>query len=303
MVEITIWDVQHGSAAYIKTPNNRHIVVDLGDGENFSPLRTLKGLGIPQLDAVVITHPHRDHMDDILNFKLLAPKTLWTPRQLSELDIRKGNRADDAAIVSEYLAIRQDYSLPVPAGIDPTIPSDFGGALFQFFSPKSCSTANLNNHSIVVVVAFANLKVVIPGDNESPSWNELLLDPKFVAAIRGTDVLLASHHGRDAGYSAELFEVMGKPKLVVVSDGRFGDTSATDRYSNQASGWTVYDAAGASDTRKCLTTRNDGHIAVNFGWSVNDPQHVNVLNVTTSKVNANALKARMLSALFARKLG
>src|SRR5579863_7139399 len=104
MVEITIWDVQHGSATYIKTPNNRHVVVDLGDAENFSPLRTLMGLGVAQLDAVVITHPHRDHMDDILNFRLLAPRVLWTPRQLSEVDIRKGNRADDAAIVSEYLA-------------------------------------------------------------------------------------------------------------------------------------------------------------------------------------------------------
>jgi len=301
MVEITVWDVQHGSAAYIKTPNNRHLVVDLGDGENFSPLRTLKALGVKQLDAVVITHPHRDHMDDIPNFRLLTPRTLRTPRQLSESDIRRGNRVDDAAIVSEYLAIRQEYSYPVAAGNDTAVPSDFGGVSFQFFSAKNCSTANLNNHSIVLVVSFANLKVVIPGDNESPSWNELLLDPAFVAAVKGADVLVAPHHGRDAGYSAELFEVMGKPRLVVISDGRFGDTSATDRYSKQASGWTVYDATGASDTRKCVTTRCDGHITVKFGWTVGDPQHANFLSVTTSKVNENALRARMLSALLARR--
>jgi beta-lactamase superfamily II metal-dependent hydrolase len=94
MLEITVWDVQHGSAAHIKTPNNRHVVVDLGDGENFSPLRTLSGLGIQQIDAVVITHPHRDHMDDILNFRLLAPRVLWTPRQLSEIDIRRGSHTE-----------------------------------------------------------------------------------------------------------------------------------------------------------------------------------------------------------------
>src|SRR5712692_4316773 len=100
MLECVIWDVQHGSASYIKTPNNRHIAVDLGDnGDDFSPLRTLRGRGVLQLYAVVITHPHRDHMDDIFNFSLLAPQSLWTPRHLSEADIRKGNRAADMAVV------------------------------------------------------------------------------------------------------------------------------------------------------------------------------------------------------------
>jgi competence protein ComEC len=67
--------------------------------------------------------------------------------------------------------------------------------------------------SLVVVVSYADLKMVIAGDNESPSWKELLNDPTFVTAIKGANVLLASHHGRDAGYSADLFEATGKPKL------------------------------------------------------------------------------------------
>ena len=38
MLQIKVWDVSHGSAAHIRTPNNRHIVVDLGDdGDAFSP--------------------------------------------------------------------------------------------------------------------------------------------------------------------------------------------------------------------------------------------------------------------------
>jgi beta-lactamase superfamily II metal-dependent hydrolase len=296
MVEITIWDVQHGSAAHIKTPNNKHLVVDLGDTDNFSPLWTLRAAGVQQLDAVVITHPHRDHMDDIANFRLLAPKVLVTPRNISEVDIRKGNRPQDDAVVSAYLAILREYNQLVPATYDVTSPANFGGAVIQPFFPRNSST-NLNDRSGVLVVSFANLKMIIPGDNESPSWKELLLDPGFVSAIKGADVLLASHHGRDAGYCVELFEAMGKPRLVVVSDGRFGDTSATDRYSKQAMGWTVYDAAGASDTRKCLTTRCDGNIKIKFGWSVNDPQHTNFLNVTTGRINQNLLSARMLAAL------
>jgi hypothetical protein len=135
--------------------------------------------------------------------------------------------------------------------------------------------------------------MVIPGDNEAPSWAELLEDPSFVRAVTATDVLLASHHGRDAGYSDELFEAMGRPKLVIISDGRFGDTSATDRYSKQATDWTVRDSLGLAEVRKCVTTRCDGHITVGIGWST-DPQYKNFLSVTTSNTNIDALTKRAL---------
>jgi beta-lactamase superfamily II metal-dependent hydrolase len=77
------WDVQHGSATYINTPANEHIVIDLGVGSyqqanlQFSPLRYLKyHYGVQQLNGVVITHPHRDHIDDIGNFDELSPRVL-----------------------------------------------------------------------------------------------------------------------------------------------------------------------------------------------------------------------------------
>jgi hypothetical protein len=74
---------------------------------------------------------------------------------------------------------------------------------------------------------------------------------------------------------------MGKPKLVVVSDGRFGDTSATDRYSKQATGWKVFDADSRGEVRSCVTTRSDGHITISLDWSQN-PNYVNTLNVKTT---------------------
>jgi hypothetical protein len=87
---------------------------------------------------------------------------------------------------------------------------------------------------------------------------------------------------------------MGKPRLVVVSDGRFGDTSATDRYSKQATGWAVFYAAGRQEERNCVTTRCDGHITIKVGWNGNDPRQGNFLNVTTSKVNTSGLLAQIL---------
>lgn len=43
MLELIVWNVQHGSAVYINTPDGKHIAVDLGAGGNngsvFSPLQ------------------------------------------------------------------------------------------------------------------------------------------------------------------------------------------------------------------------------------------------------------------------
>jgi beta-lactamase superfamily II metal-dependent hydrolase len=293
-LEITIWDVNHGGAAYLKTPNNRHVVVDLGDADGFSPLQTLYSRGVRQLDVAVITHPHRDHLDDIFNFSLLSPLALHMPWTLSEAAIGKGNRTSDLEYVDRYLQIRRTCTFPVVPANNLAVPSNFGGIEFQVFAPVLCDENNLNNRSLVVVASYASSKIVIPGDNEAPSWKELLNNSAFVAAVKGADVLLAAHHGREAGYCGELFEAMGKPKLVVISDGRFGDTSATSRYSAQATGWTVFDSLGTSDTRKCLTTRCDGHITIKFGWINDEPSQGPYLNVRTSQTNMSALIGRLL---------
>src|SRR5947207_1780550 len=95
------WDVEHGSATYMATPNGKHFAFDLGQGSYerndavFSPLKNLYEQGIRQLDGVVITHPHRDHLDDIFNFDLLSPRVLWRPKHLSEAAILQGNRMED----------------------------------------------------------------------------------------------------------------------------------------------------------------------------------------------------------------
>jgi len=277
MLECVFWDVQHGSATYIKTPNGKHLVVDLGTGTYgssasgasgpFSPLKYLKDeCGVEQLDGVIITHPHRDHLDDILAFDDLSPRVLTRPKNIPEDDIRAGNRKVDQKIIDKYLEINARYNKALSPEHDPYRPSNNGSVKFTKFFPTSAETSDLNNHSIVVVVEYAKSKLLITGDNEATAWKELLDRDDFRTAIAGTDILLAPHHGRESGYCEEFFEHIS-PKLTVVSDGRFCDTSATDRYSKKSSGWTVHRRSGGQKNRKCVTTRNDGVIRVRFGMN------------------------------------
>lgn len=281
MLKSIIWDVQHGLAATIVTPNNRHIQIDLGTGSYdsndrlFSPLRHLKyNWRISQVDCVVFTHPHTDHLDDILNFHEVAPLIIHRPNHLTDEEVRNGNPPGDRAKIDRYLDISRMYSNPVPAGNDLETPNNWGGADIRMFLPRTCARSNLNNHSTVTVLSYAGMKILIPGDNEPPSWNELLARQDFVRAIAGTDILVASHHGRDSGYSAELFQHI-TPKLVIVSDGQVCDTTAVSRYSQQATGWLVHKRSGGTAQRKCLTTWNDGVITVAF-WLDNATPNIGV---------------------------
>ena len=89
------------------------------------------------------------------------------------------------------------------------------------FSPLRSPKTNLNNHSIVTVIEYQGVKILSPGDNEPPSWEELLADVAFREAIRNTHVLVAPHHGRESGFHPGLFDHIS-PLLTIISDGKDG---------------------------------------------------------------------------------
>jgi len=274
-VTVVFWDVQHGNAVYIKTPNNRHIVIDLGMGAyrdnnlEFSPLLHLKNKwNINQLDYVIITHPHLDHIDDILNFEKLSPKVLrksQVPKEIVENLLREA-KDEDKPKFEKYLVIIENYKRPVSPENDPSNPENYGGIVIKNFDTSECSPSNINNYSIVTVLSFAGKKIVFTGDNESCSLNKLFEKADFREAVRNADILLAPHHGRKSGFHSDFVDLVN-PRLTVISDGRFCDSSASSRYSKKSRGMVVKRRSdGKREKRYCVTTRTDGVIVVNFGY-------------------------------------
>ena len=191
----------------------------------------------------------------------LKPVVLSHPKHIEHDLIYKANQSKDSEIVKCYVKLDNTYNSPVPDMQNPDIPVNYGGVKIERFSQSKKGISNLNNYSTVAVIEYASEKIIIPGDIEAPGWKVLLERKDFQQAIEGTTIFVASHHGRKAGFHSDVFDYF-RPDVVIVSDGRFSDTSVTDRYRYYAEGRVVKSKSIGFVKRYVLTTRNDGAIYI-----------------------------------------
>lgn len=276
---MTVWNVQLGLAVHVKAPNGKYIVIDLGTGTyesgNSSPLLKRR---YDNIAYMILTHPHLDHIDDILNFELNEPKILHRATFLSNSEVMEGVRCCDRAKFEKYCEINDRYNSPVAQENEnnPDNPYKYGGLTIETYSTSACNHSNFNNFSIITVFILSGVKVVVCGDNETESLDILMKRSDFKEAVKNADVLVAPHHGRESAYHSDFVSLVN-PRITIISDTNKSGASASDKYTRISRGWKVNGA-----TRYCLTTRNDGNITVEFG-ETDDPNYSGVLDISTSK--------------------
>lgn len=271
-VKMRVWDVKHGSAVYIRTPNNRHIVIDLGVGdyseqkEDTSPVETYKNrYSISKIDLLLITHPHKDHIKDILKLDELGIKVnlFRRPKKFNIQPLIDAASENDRKLYERYKKFCDSYTSSASQEETTTVPANNDNVSFKYFDNGTEDDDNANNHSIITVVEFEDYKIVVPGDNEVESLEGLMQRTDFKNAVEDCDILIAPHHGRESAYHAD-FVKLCNPKLTIISDSEKCDTSANDKYRNASSGMLIYDV-NQWKTRKLLTTDYDGEVYIDFG--------------------------------------
>lgn len=271
-----IWDVELGLSIHIKAPNNRYIVIDLGRKENFSPLAELRGKDVGYM---VITHPHKDHIEDIDDISYARPDVLWRVKDFTRNElVSNAQNYYDRQIINQYCDFVESYSRTITPDESPASSTPFDGLTAEVFYTNECGKSNINNFSAIIVLNLSNIKIVICGDNESASFNKLMESTYFQNCVKNAHVLIAAHHGRESGYHNDFVSLVN-PLITIVSDTINPDTTASSRYSAKSKGWKVFDIWGNEENRKCLTTRSDGNIEIEFGESSN-PQYSGVLHIT-----------------------
>ena len=229
---------------------------------------------------MIITHPHLDHIDDILYFDYNSPSVLWRATSIRNEEVMEGVRECDKPKFKKYCEVNDRFNRVVSKDEDPVTGTPFDGMTVDTYSTTVCDKSNYNNFSPITIVRLGGIKIVICGDNESASFERLMNQLGFQNDISEADILVAAHHGRETGYYKDFVDKVN-PRLTIISDSSKSSTTAQTKYTNASRGWDVHNLkSGKDETRYCLTTRSDGNIKVVFGESINT-NYKSVLSVST----------------------
>jgi competence protein ComEC len=199
-LRITFLDVGQGDSVLVESPAGA-VLVDQGPPEA-DVAGQLAELGVSKLDAIVLTHPQRDHIGGAAQvLEEIDVASVLDPAIPSEsTDEREALAAARSRGARLVVARRgQDYRLgrlqlrvlwpdgPGPPGDDP------------------------NRHAVVLLVSYGAVDALLTADAETDVTLGLALSP--------VEILKVAHHGSaDAGLARLLART--RPRLAVISVGR-----------------------------------------------------------------------------------
>jgi beta-lactamase superfamily II metal-dependent hydrolase len=265
-MDLKIFDVEHGACALLTCDNGARLMIDCGHNAStgWYPGTYLKGQGVGQIEALAITNYDEDHVSGIANlFANVSVLSLYRNPSVSAETICK--LKSDTGVGQGILFLGERIRNTFTGG--PLDESVFQGLEVWWHYNEYPHFDDENNLSFVVFLKCSEIGVLFPGDVEGAGWRSLMATPAFIAVLRDTSVLVASHHGRQSGWCDELRKYC-KPYYVIISDkGYMHDSQETvPLYRSIAKGGPFR----SHSERRVLTTRNDGRIGFTFtdqSWS------------------------------------
>lgn len=219
-LDVMYVDVGQADCEIIKLPNGKKILIDAGSKGNADTIESyLKRMNITELDYVIATHPHEDHiggMSEII--KTFKTDCIYMPDVTSNTNV-----------FSEFITTILEYDIPVAtakAGLEILNADDIE---ITVVAPKKDEYSNLNNYSIVIKLRHKNNVFLFMGDAEELSEKEILEDIH-------ADVIKIGHHGSDTSTSSDFLQRVS-PKIAVISVGKdnpygFPDENILNRLKN-----------------------------------------------------------------------
>lgn len=227
-LEIVFLDVGQGDCIYIKTPDEKHILIDGGGrnegytgtfdvGEDIVVPFLLKN-GVGHLDLVIMSHAHDDHIGGLVAVLENIPVRAfmeYPPGEETDNYIRLKELMSRKGIKNIHAYCGLSYRVGRDVRLEVVYPCIEGG------QPQWLFDKGDNNRSLVILLRYGDATVLFTGDIEadvekhlSKGWNLPI------------DILKVAHHGSNTSSTDEWLEAV-RPQLAVIQVGRnaFGHPS------------------------------------------------------------------------------
>lgn len=204
-------DVGQADCILIQTPESA-LLVDTGDnGTEQTVLNYLKKQGVAQLDYLIGTHPHADHIGGLAEvIRAVDIETLILPNVTSTT-----RTFEDAVSAMEEKNL--EITLPYPGDVY-TLSQGDAPVSFMILAPNEEYGDDLNDWSVGIRLTCGDISFVMAGDAESKAEEDMCANQLNLSA----NVLKLGHHGSRTSTSLEFLEKVA-PADVVISCGAGND--------------------------------------------------------------------------------
>ncbi|MCL2019374.1 MAG: MBL fold metallo-hydrolase [Oscillospiraceae bacterium] len=207
-VSVHFIDVGQGDCTLVLTPE-RSILIDSGERDYYSiVINYLKMQGVKELDYVIASHPHSDHigaMGDIINE--FGADFIIMPKVKDELipTTSAFERLLDSIENNEVNVIWAASGTVLDLGNNSRL------EILAPFNDDEYDYDNLNNYSVVARFIYGNSSFLFTGDIENAAEN-YLTDSGFDI---NADVLKVAHHGSRTSSSAKFLNMVGGEFAII----------------------------------------------------------------------------------------
>jgi competence protein ComEC len=208
---VTFFDVGQGDAIFIETPNGNQVLIDGGPDDGIlSKLGREMPFWDRSIDAVILTHPDKDHVAGLIDVlkRYEVDLILWTGVKHSSAEYRKWADLLDKKNIRAVIA-RAGQQIKIG-----------DGAFFKILAPfdnlEKESSAKINNTSVVIRLDHGKNSFLFTGDIEKSVERRLLFEAH---ELMDADILKVAHHGSKTSSLEEFLQAVS-PDLSVIQVGR-----------------------------------------------------------------------------------
>lgn len=241
-------DVGQGDSELIRLKDSGiDILIDAGTRSTKQELADyLKELGVDDIDILIGTHPHEDHIGGMAKIIEEFPiGTLYLPETSDEMTPTTKTYESLLDAVE-----KMDVTMRTASAGDVLL--EEGNISFKVLSPSHTDYDNLNDYSIVTRLKVGDTAFLFQGDAETPVEEEILDSGADVSC----DVIKLGHHGSSTSSSRAYLEAVN-PSAAVISCGvgnEYGHPHRETMDLLEKLSITPY----RTDTQKTLLAETDG---------------------------------------------